>query len=105
MKNICVIILCISMLTVTNERIYGQAINNLRAADSFYMNKNRAGAKMIYLKYLGDTSKSSMIWNRLGFCNRNLGLYAEAIGDYNKSLANNGKIISVTYDLTYIRKN
>src|SRR5438045_4777437 len=29
-----------------------------------------------------------MIWNRLGFCNQNLGLYSEAIGNYNRSLAN-----------------
>ena len=89
MKNICVIILCISIVTVTNERIYSQAINNLQAADSFYMIKNWAASKMIYLKYLGDTSRNSMIWNRLGFCNQNLGLYSEAIGDYDKSLANN----------------
>lgn len=89
MKNICVIILYISFLTITNERVYGQSINNLQTADSFYMNKNWPAAKMIYLKYLGDTSKNSMIWNRMGFCNQNLGLYSDAIGNYNKSLANN----------------
>jgi len=89
MKNICVIILCISILTVTIQKIYGQVTNDLQAADSFYTNKNWEAAKMIYLKYLGDTSKNSMIWNRLGFCNQNLGLYSEAVEDYNKSLANN----------------
>jgi tetratricopeptide (TPR) repeat protein len=89
MKNFCVIFLYISILTVTNESTYGQAINNLQAADSFYMNKNWVTAKKIYVKYLGDTSKNSMIWNRLGFCNQNLGLYSEAIGDYKNSLANN----------------
>ena len=89
MKNICIIILFISVLMITNERTYGQTDNNLQAADSFYLNKNWGAAKMIYLKYLGDTSKNSMIWNRLGFCNQNLGLYSEAIGNYNKSLANN----------------
>ena len=89
MKNIYAVILCISILTVTNERTYGQVMNNLQAADSFYMNKNWANAKIIYLEYLGDTSKNSMIWNRLGFCNQNLGLYSEAVGDYKKSLANN----------------
>jgi hypothetical protein len=89
MKKICAIIFYISILTVTDERTYGQAINNLQAADSFYVNKNWLTAKIIYQKYLGDTSKNSMIWNRLGFCNQNLGLYSEAVGDYNKSLANN----------------
>ena len=89
MKNIYAVILCISILTVTDERTYSQVMNNLQAADSFYMNKNWANAKKIYLEYLGDTSKNSMIWNRLGFCNQNLGLYSDAIGDYKKSLANN----------------
>jgi len=88
-KNICAIILYILILTAANERICAQAINNLQAADSFYANRNWAAAKMIYLKYLGDTSKNSMVWNRLGFCNQNLGLYSEAIGNYNTSLANN----------------
>ncbi len=45
MKNIYAVILCISILTVTNERTYSQVMNNLQAADSFYMNKNWANAK------------------------------------------------------------
>jgi tetratricopeptide (TPR) repeat protein len=89
MKNIFVFIVCLSMLTVTNERTYGQVQDRLQTADSFYMNKNWSQAKMIYAKYLGDTSKNAMIWNRLGFCNQNLGLYPEAITDFNRSLANN----------------
>ena len=78
-----------SILTVANQKTYGQVLNDLQTADSLYMNKNWGAAKMIYLKYLGDTSKNSMIWNRLGFCNQNLGLYTEAVEDYKKSLANN----------------
>jgi tetratricopeptide (TPR) repeat protein len=89
MKKICAIILYISILTVADERTYGQVTNNLQAADSFYLNKNWGTAKIIYLKYLGDTSKNSMIWNRLGYCNKNLGLYSEAVEDYNRSFANN----------------
>jgi tetratricopeptide (TPR) repeat protein len=93
MKNICTIILYITILTVTYGTAYGQVINNLETADSFYMNKNWVTAKNIYQKYLGDTSKNSMIWNRLGFCNQKLGLYSEAMGDYNKSLANNPNLL------------
>ncbi len=89
MKKIYGIILYVAILMATNQKTYGQLTNELQRADSFYMNKNWGTAKMIYLKYLGDTSKNSMIWNRLGFCNQNLGLYADAIADYNKSLANN----------------
>ncbi len=89
MKYIHVAILCISILTGTNERTYSQVMNNLQTADSFYMNKNWGNAKIIYLKLLGDTSKNSMVWNRLGFCNQNLGLYSDAVGNYKKSLANN----------------
>jgi hypothetical protein len=69
-KNICVIILYILILTAANEMIYAQAVNNLQAADSFYVNRKWAAAKMIYLKYPGDSSKNSMIWNRPGFVNR-----------------------------------
>jgi tetratricopeptide (TPR) repeat protein len=30
-----------------------------------------------------------MVWNRLGFCNQNLGQFSEALSDYNKSLDRN----------------
>src|SRR5664279_4601589 len=89
MKNIYTAIACVIILTGTNESTYSQVINHLQEADSLYMNKNWAAAKTIYVHFLGDTSKNSMIWNRLGFCNQNLGLYAEAITDYNKSLLYN----------------
>jgi hypothetical protein len=89
MKNIFTPVLYISLLTITIETTYGQAFNNLKSADSLYMNKKWTVAKLIYSKFSGDTSKNSMIWNRLGFCNQNLGLNFEAIDDYNKSLANN----------------
>ena len=89
MKNIFTPVLYVFLLTVTIEISYGQALHDLQAADSFYLNKNWAVAKTKYLKYLGDTSTNSMVWNRLGYCNQNLGLYSEAINDYNKSLSNN----------------
>src|SRR5882757_5513058 len=89
MKNIIRPALYIFLLILTIETTYGQLHNDLQAADSFYMNKNWTAAKLKYESYLGDTSRNSMIWNRLGFCNQNLGLYTEAISDYNKSLAYN----------------
>jgi tetratricopeptide (TPR) repeat protein len=89
MKNIYTILACIALLTVTNETGYGQMKDNLQTGDSLYVKKNWAGAKLIYTKYLGDTSGNSMVWNRLGFCNQNLNLYAEAIENYKRSLINN----------------
>ena len=93
MKNIFIPVLYIFLLTVTIESVYSQVPNDLQTADSFYLNQNWAVAKTKYLKYLGDTSKNSMIWNRLGYCNQNLGLYSEAINDYNKSLSNNPNLL------------
>jgi tetratricopeptide (TPR) repeat protein len=89
MKYIYFAILFVSFLTVGLERTYGQTKNNLQSADSLYQMKNWTAAKLIYAKYLGDTSKNAMFWNRLGYCNQNLGLYSEAISNYNRSLANN----------------
>lgn len=89
MKNVFKPVLNIFLLSVTIETTYGQTHNDLQAADSLYMSRNWTAARTKYVNYLGDTSKNSMIWNRLGFCNQNLGLYSEAIDDYNKSLAYN----------------
>jgi tetratricopeptide (TPR) repeat protein len=89
MKNFLNPVLHIFLISLTIETTYAQLQSDLQKADSFYMNKNWTTAKLKYLNYLGDTSKNSMIWNRLGFCNQNLGLYSEAISDYNRSLAYN----------------
>jgi tetratricopeptide (TPR) repeat protein len=89
MKNLSAFILSVFFLMLTIETSYGQAPAGLQAADSLYINKKWSAAKQEYVKYLGDTSKNAMIWNRLGFCNQNLGLYPEALNDYNKALANN----------------
>jgi hypothetical protein len=61
MKNIFTPVLYIFLVTVTIETSYGQVPNDLQAADSSYLNKNQAVAKTKYLRYLGDTSKNSMI--------------------------------------------
>jgi tetratricopeptide (TPR) repeat protein len=73
-------------LMLSIESIYGQPKSDLQSADSFYQNKNWTVAKQKYLKYLGDDSLNSLVWNRLGYCNQNLGNYADAINNYNRSL-------------------
>jgi tetratricopeptide (TPR) repeat protein len=77
------------VLTHATEAGYTQSAPGLQAADSLYMSRNWAAAKTKYAKYLGDTSENNMVWNRLGFCNQNLGLYEDALRDYNKALSKN----------------
>ena len=84
MKNICIIILYISMLTVANQKTYGQVINDLQTADSFY-SKNLGGCQ-------NDLSEIS-------------GGYRDSVRQYQDVTDDGGKIISVTYDLTYLRKH
>ncbi len=81
--------LCVILLMISTKSTYGQATADLQIADSFYMNKNWPVAKQKYLKYLGDDSSNSLVWNRLGYCNQNLGNYPEAVRNYNKSLTLN----------------
>lgn len=89
MKNIFVIFLSCLLLTGTIETTYAQTGIDLAKADSLYQNKNWREAQSMYEKYLGDSSKNSMLWNRLGYCHQNLGLYQNAIKDYNRSLSFN----------------
>lgn len=44
---------------------------------------------MKYDGYLKTADSNSLVWNRVGFCNQNLGLYPEALEDYNKCLNRN----------------
>src|ERR1700759_5059124 len=61
----------------------------LKAADSLFTIKEWKTARENYIRYLKDTSKNALAWNRLGYCNHNLGKYDEAMNDYQRSLANN----------------
>ena len=70
-----------------NAQTKGQSA--LVIADSLFTKQDWKTAKQNYVSYLGDTSINSRAWNRLGYCNQNLGLYNDAIKDYNKALANN----------------
>ncbi|MGN6396185.1 MAG: tetratricopeptide repeat protein [Mucilaginibacter sp.] len=72
-----------------------KAQNNalLQAADSLFAGNDWKGAKEKYASYLADTlaAKNAVAWNKLGYCNYNLGFYQDAITDFNKTLANKPK--------------
>jgi tetratricopeptide (TPR) repeat protein len=89
MKKPLPAVFCIFILTVSIESIYGQERADLQSADSLFIKKNWTLAKQKYLKYTGDTSSNSLIWNKLGYCNQNLGNYSDAITNYIKCLALN----------------
>jgi hypothetical protein len=61
----------------------------LQRADSLYFGRNWKEAKNGYLLWFKspDTASAGLAWNRLGYCNHNLGLYEEALKDYGLSLA------------------
>ncbi len=80
------IFICILLLTVTIETTYGQLQTDLQKADSLYGVRNWKAAKHIYEKKLGEDSLNSILWNRLGYCNQNLGSYQDALKDYSKAL-------------------
>lgn len=61
----------------------------LKTADSLYQSQQWSQAKEKYLQYLKDSADKPMYWHRLGYCNHHLGLYKEAISNYEKALALN----------------
>ena len=65
----------------------GQPSMLLQSGDSLYAKKNWAAAKMKYDGYLKTDDSNSIVWNRLGFSNQNLGYLQEALQDYNKCLS------------------
>ncbi|MEO6981165.1 MAG: hypothetical protein ABI113_22410, partial [Mucilaginibacter sp.] len=81
----CLTVVVLLMVAVNNTHAQTRA---LQEADSLYSNYNWKAAKEKYASYLGDTSKNAGVWNKLGFCNYNIGLYEDAIADFNKTLAN-----------------
>src|SRR5258708_5657888 len=85
MKKFPMLVLFLETIAITYSN--GQSTVLLESGDSLYANKNWAGAKMKYDSYLKTNDSNSIVWNRLGFCNQNLGLFSEALGDYNKSLS------------------
>ena len=85
MKKTPVLVLFFSMVTVHRSCI-GQSSVLLQSGDSLYAKKNWAGAKMKYDSYLKTDDSNSIVWNRRGFCNQNLGFLPEALSDYTQSL-------------------
>jgi tetratricopeptide (TPR) repeat protein len=75
------------LLMLSTKSVYSQPAFELKKADSLYQDKKWELAKQYYAKYVGDDSSNSMFWNRLGYCNQNLGNLAEAIRNYQKVFA------------------
>ncbi len=61
----------------------------LQAADSLYQSQQWKPAKDKYVQYLKDSANQALYWQRLGYCNHHLGLYNEAIANYEKALTLN----------------
>ncbi len=87
MKKILILVLFFSTTIIRQSAAQSAAL--LQAGDSLYAKKNWAGAKMKYVSYLKTDDSNSIVWNRLGFCNQNLGFLTEALSDYNTSLIHN----------------
>ena len=54
----------------------------LQTADSLYQTQQWSQAKEKYMQFLKDSANKPMYWQRLGYCNHHLGLYKEAISNY-----------------------
>jgi tetratricopeptide (TPR) repeat protein len=83
MKRITVL-----LLIFTSVGAVAQQQATLKKADSLFAKQEWKAAKQNYVSVLKDTSSNAVSWTRLGYCNQNLGLYAEALKDYDKCLAN-----------------
>lgn len=86
--HLYVFALVLTAILATAGQAKAQNAGLLQAADSLYSNHNWKAAKETYTSYLGDTSKAAGVWNKLGFCNYNLGLYQDALIDFNNALSN-----------------
>ncbi|MFI5154976.1 MAG: tetratricopeptide repeat protein [Chitinophagales bacterium] len=65
----------------------GQGAAMLIRADSLFFQGLWKDAMSEYVKYLADSSQNSVAWNRLGYADQRLGLYQDAIKNYEHSLA------------------
>ena len=61
----------------------------MRSADSLFQSQQWKPAKEKYQQYLTDTVTNPITWNRLGYCEYNLGLYQQSISHYEKALTLN----------------
>ncbi|SEP36397.1 tetratricopeptide repeat protein [Mucilaginibacter sp. OK283] len=74
----------------------------IKKADSLFFAQNWTGAQKQYRLVLADTSHNGLAWNRLGFCEYNLGNYQAAIGAYQKALM--GKPAAPLKAIVYSRR-
>src|SRR5882724_3115327 len=89
--GLCCLLLSFGAL-IAEAQVQGIPVNSnpvLHQADSMFYGRNWKEAKSGYLVYLRnpDPATAALTWNRLGYCNHNLGLYEEALKDYDRSLA------------------
>jgi tetratricopeptide (TPR) repeat protein len=63
--------------------------NLLRTADSLFQSQQWKPATEKYQQWLTDSVSNPVTWNRLGYCNYNLGLYQQSISNYEKALTLN----------------
>lgn len=61
----------------------------LNTADSLFQSQQWGSAKEKYQQYLKDSVAKPMYWQRLGYCNHQLGLYKDAISNYEKAMGLN----------------
>ncbi|HVS92579.1 MAG TPA: hypothetical protein VHE59_11130 [Mucilaginibacter sp.] len=82
--TLCTLLVCPALVAFSQ----GKHADVLSEADSLYTIGNYKAAAGKYVTYLQDTSTNAPAWNRAGFSNQNIGNYAEALRDYQRSLAN-----------------
>ena len=86
-KNLLILFVFFQGTTATAQTTVHRSL--LRAADSLFQLQQWKPAKEKYQQYLTDTVTSPITWNRLGYCNYNLGLYQQSISQYEKALTLN----------------
>jgi len=73
----------------TSAQIAAYHSSLLTAGDSLFQLEQWEQAKEKYQVYLTDTVSNPVTWNRLGYCDYNLGLQQQAISHYQKALTLN----------------
>ncbi len=87
------LLLLLSFLNISNGIAIAQGTLSqgtlLQTADSLYQSQQWKPAKEKYLQWLKDSANKPIQLHRLGYCNHHLGLYKEAIINYQKALTLN----------------
>lgn len=103
MKKLTLLMMAPALLALSVFQAEAQvAFPGIKKADSLFFAQNWAGAQKQYKVALADTSHNSLAWNRLGFCEYNLGNYEAAIIAYQKALT--GKAAAPLKAIVYSRR-